>query len=95
MNQEDESKRESEVARGGRARQITEDPMFKEAADGLEQLYYNTWRNSSADQVEERERLYLMYKSMVDFRNTFIRIIKTGDMAQAQLEAKKEPGVTL
>lgn len=75
----------NEVINGGKARQLLEDPLFKEAFSKLHENILENWRKCPVKDVELREKLWMMYGmsfSLLDHLRTYM---ETGKLAEIQL----------
>jgi hypothetical protein len=73
--------RDSEIARGERARAILDDPLVAEAFAAIERQCLEEWRAAPARDVEGRERLWLMLKLAERLRGHFESLVESGRLA--------------
>lgn len=78
-------KTEFEIQRGERARQLLEDEQLQDAFDTIEKEYMDTWLNSPERDVEGRERLRLMIKTVRRLKLELQTVMETGHIARATL----------
>lgn len=84
MNTHDES------IRGHEARQLLENPLFREAVDTMRQAIYEKWRSAPIRDKEGMHELKLMDKLLSDLEGYFKHVADTGKMAEIQLEQEKK-----
>ena len=79
-----------ERERGEFARQVLENPIWVEAWDKYESGLISAWRK--ATDTETRERAHLELKTIEKVKRAIETVMKTGEMAQMQLddEAKRD-----
>jgi hypothetical protein len=70
------------VDREARARNLLNDPLYKEAFEKLEEEINNTWYNSSVKDVESREQLWLSLRLLERLRLHLTSIVESGEMAK-------------
>ncbi len=89
----DELKLAEERARGERAKRLLEDELLVEAFDKIERVYVATWRATRPDDIEVRERAYLMLLLLGDLRTALTEVANTGAVAAETLErlSKRHP----
>ena len=68
--------------REARARNLLNDPLYKEAFEKLEEEINNTWYNSSVKDVESREQLWLSLRLLERLRLHLTSIVESGEMAK-------------
>lgn len=68
------------IIRGERAKQILEDPMFKEAQEKLERDIFEAWASTGIRDKEGQHELLLMLQTARKFNALFRSIIATGEM---------------
>ena len=86
----DENKLIRETERGKRAKRILEDELWIEAWASIETGLLNGWKNSPARDTEGREALWVALQMAEKVRNLFESHMKTGQMAEMQLEKANE-----
>ena len=67
--------------REARAKNLLNDPLYKEAFEKLEEEINNTWYNSSVKDVESREQLWLSLRLLERLRLHLTSIVESGEMA--------------
>ena len=68
--------------REARAKNLLNDPVYKEAFEKLEEEINNTWYNSSVKDVESREQLWLSLRLLERLRLHLTSIVESGEMAK-------------
>ena len=68
--------------REARAKNLLNDPLYKEAFEKLEEEINNTWYNSSVKDVESREQLWLSLRLLERLRLHLTSIFESGEMAK-------------
>tara|TARA_R100000742_G_C4252144_1_gene70367 strand:+ start:657 stop:914 length:258 start_codon:yes stop_codon:yes gene_type:complete len=74
------------VSQSQKAKDILNNPSFKEAFDKLRNLYNTSLLNTGTNETETREKLWLAYQVLGKVEQHFIEIIDTGKLASKQLE---------
>jgi hypothetical protein len=87
----DEGKLRDQVSRGERARRLFESDLFTEAADAMEKAILDSITNSVGDEMEVRERAYLMFRLLQNFKQQFKSAMVSGQVANAELLRIKDP----
>tara|TARA_R100000458_G_C8275189_1_gene250185 strand:+ start:102 stop:338 length:237 start_codon:yes stop_codon:yes gene_type:complete len=64
------------------AKSLLNDPLYNESFDQLAESIYNTWANSSVQDVESREQCWLSLRLLERIRLHLTSIIETGEMAE-------------
>lgn len=77
---------ELDILRGRDAQHLIEHPLLQEAFDTLRTEWLSQWENSPERDVEGRERLRLMVKTLPLVRQHLLAMIETGTIAQAEVE---------
>ena len=86
MNKDQEAKLQQEVSQANRAKQLFENPLFKESFDKLRNLYQESLFNTGVNEQETREKLWLAYNIVNKVEQHFIELLDTGKLATKQLE---------
>ena len=86
MNKDEQGKLQQEVSQSNKARQLLDNPLFKEALDELKKLYAESLFNTGAKETETREKLWLAYNVVGKVEQNLLEIIDTGKLASKQLE---------
>ena len=64
------------------AKSLLNDPLYNESFDQLAESIYNTWANSSVQDVDSREQCWLSLRLLERLRLHLTSIVETGEMAQ-------------
>ena len=83
----DEGRLRDEMNRGSKAAEVLRNPVFDEAFSILQKRYIQAWVDTTADQIEERERLYQSVHVLQDIYNQLEAVMTTGAMASEELDA--------
>jgi hypothetical protein len=75
-----------EVRRSDKAKQILENPIFKESLEELKKLYTESLFNTGAKEQDTREKLWLAYNVVGKVEQHIKEILDTGKLATKQLE---------
>ena len=86
MNREEQDKLSQEVRRSDKAKQILENPIFKESIEKLKNLYTQSLFNTGAKEQDTREKLWLAYNVVGKVEDHIKEILDTGKLATKQLE---------
>jgi hypothetical protein len=86
MNQDEQNKLQKEVSRSEKARQVLENPVFKDSIEKLKSLYTTSLFNTGVQENETREKLYLAYHIVQKVEQNIQEILDTGKLAKKQLE---------
>jgi len=86
MNKDEQGKLQQEVSQSNKARQLLDNPLFKEALDELKKLYAESLFNTGAKEQETREKLWLAYNVVGKVEQHIKEILDTGKLAKKQLE---------
>lgn len=86
MNKEEQGKLNQEVRRSDKAKQILENPIFKESLEELKKLYTESLFNTGAKEQDTREKLWLAYNVVGKVEQHIKEILDTGKLATKQLE---------
>tara|TARA_R110002020_G_scaffold159981_1_gene344241 strand:+ start:20630 stop:20887 length:258 start_codon:yes stop_codon:yes gene_type:complete len=74
------------VSQSQKAKEVLDNPSFKEAFDKLRNLYSTSLLNTGTNETETREKLWLAYQVLGKVEQHFKEIIDTGKLASKQLE---------
>lgn len=74
---------EEAIRRAGRAAQIMDEPLVREAIDGITNYVENGWRESAVDDAAGREEFYRLLLAVKMFKSFFQTVIDGGKIAQA------------
>lgn len=90
MEMGNEGRLREEIARGAKASELLRNEVFLEAFEILRIRYVDAWVNSTTEQVEERERLYVAINVLSEIYEHYENIMKTGEMAGLELDSGAE-----
>ena len=74
------------MSQANKAKQLLENPLFKESFDKLRKLYQESLFNTGVKEQETREKLWLAYNVVNKVEQHFTEILDTGKLATKQLE---------
>ena len=77
--------KEQEVSRGARAKQLTDDPLFKEAITTIRENLTRKWTESDPKDKDGREEVYRYLKVLSEVERFFLTVIQSGQIAQEEL----------
>ena len=86
MNKDEQGNLQQEVSKSNTARQLLDNPLFKEALDELKKLYAESLFYTGAQETETREKLWLAYNVVGKVEQHIKEILDTGKLAKKQLE---------
>lgn len=84
---------EQEIWRAQKARQFLDDPMIKEALDGIQRRIIEQWSDAPIKDSEIREKAWMMYNMHKLFVECLREHIATGEMASLQLKQPRKFGI--
>ena len=74
------------MSQANKAKQLFENPLFKESFDKLRNLYQDSLFNTGVKEQDTREKLWLAYNVVNKVEQHFIELLDTGKLATKQLE---------
>ena len=74
------------MSQANKAKQLLENPLFKESFDKLRKLYQDSLFNTGVKEQDTREKLWLAYNVVNKVEQHFIELLDTGKLATKQLE---------
>jgi len=86
MDRQEQDKLNQEVNRSQKAKQILENPIFKESLEELKKLYTQSLFNTGAKEQDTREKLWLAYNVVGKVEQHIQQVLDTGKLATKQLE---------
>ena len=86
MQEQDQTKLQSEVSRSEKAKLVLQEPIFVEAIETLKKLYSQSLLNTGVNEQDAREKLWLAFQIVQKVEHHFIEIMETGKLAKKQLE---------
>ena len=81
----DEGKRQAEIYRAAKAKEVFRNEIFTEALEHLRDRYKNEWAASPIDDISGRERLYFLTQALEEFHGHLKSVIETGAMAEDEV----------
>ena len=72
--------------RAERARLLLEDEDLKRAFEMIEGVYMYAWRKTESNDVERRERAWMMVTLLGDLKTYLITCVEKGEAAREQME---------
>lgn len=82
----DELSLQRDASRAAKAQALVDNELIKEAFAVLEAAYYETWKASTLNDAEGRERLWQAAKIIGSVQAHLETIIVNGKLAKAELE---------
>ena len=79
---------EEEIRRAGRAREILDNEMFKEAVAAIEEAIRNARLNSTVKDVEFREKLYAQELALTSIVRNLQTFMESGQLAEEELRRR-------
>ena len=74
------------MSRSDKARQVLENPVFKDSIEKLKYLYTTSFFNTGVNENQTREKLWLAYHIVQKVEQNIQEILDTGKLAKKQLE---------
>jgi hypothetical protein len=87
----DEGKLREQASRGEHARRILESELVQEVFAKMDQKILGSIRESLGDEQDIRERAYLMFRLLENFKVEFKTMVLTGEAASKELLRLSEP----
>lgn len=84
MNEDDLNRASAKAAR---AKNLLENELLTEAFKTLEETYTQAWRNTTVNEVNGREKLFLAINIVGKVRDHLANVVNNGALAQAELKA--------
>jgi|TARA_R100000353_G_scaffold25741_1_gene21950 hypothetical protein len=81
-----EGKAREQISRGDRAASLLRDELLNEAFDKLETDFIQAWKNSSVEDSQNRERLYMLCQNLAAVKDYLEQVVTSGKLAKAQLD---------
>jgi len=91
MNKDEQQRLQQEVSQSNKAKQLLDNPLFKESLSKLKHLYNESLLNTGAKETETREKLWLAYNIVGKVEQHIQEILDTGKLANKQLEDFRNP----
>lgn len=80
-----EGKAREKVDRGIKAETLLRNELLQEAFDYLENEFTNAWKNSSVEDTQARERLYMLCQNLSAVKGYIQSAVEDGKLAKAAL----------
>lgn len=87
----DEYKLRKQQDRGARAEAVLNNELVVEAFAAIEAELMKAWQHSAADEKEQRDNAYMMFRLLQNFKAQFSQAVHTGKAAQKQLMTISDP----
>ena len=84
----DDGKRQAEIYRAAKAKEVFRNEIFAEAIDHLRDRYKREWATSPVDDISGRERLYFLLQALEEFHGHLKSVVETGAMAEDEVHRK-------
>ena len=84
----DDGKRQAEIYRAAKAKEVFRYEIFAEAIDHLRDRYKSEWATSPVDDISGRERLYFLLQALEEFHGHLKSVVETGAMAEDEVHRK-------
>jgi hypothetical protein len=81
----DEGKRQAEIYRAAKAKEVFRNEIFTEALEHLRERYKSEWAASSHSDIGGRERMYFLVQALEEFHGHLKSVIETGAMAEDEV----------
>ena len=79
-------KTEKQIQQGQRAKQLLDDPLLKEAFEYLSEQYKQEIFNTSYDDHNQRQVLWMAYNMLDKIKGHLVSVMETGKLASSELE---------
>ena len=80
-------KLQNAVALSREAKGLLENGLLNQTLDHLERAYLDAWRDTSPDQVRQREQLWMAVNVVGKFKEHLGIVVQNGKLAQAEIDA--------
>jgi len=85
-----EAKLRTQQERAAHAERLLNDPLLKEAFDKLDEEFVRTWRQTSVNDTEARERIYSLCTALEAIKQHLAGVIVDGKIAKMNLEQQQK-----
>ena len=85
----DEIQLRNEMERGNQARELLDNQLIAEFFSENEKEIWQAIKTSPIRNVEDREKLLLMFRTMEKFRSFLVQTLETGKMASLTMESRR------
>ena len=79
-----------DARRGQEAKRLIEHELIRETLDGMRQAIIDKWENAPISDREGQHELKLMMKLLNDFEGNFKTIIRSGQLADFEIESQRK-----
>ena len=86
----DKAKLAEQQARGSQAENILKNPLVVAAFEAIQGEIEDGWKNTTAEEDEQRQNAYLMWRLFGKFKTHFESHIRTGEFATKELLTLKD-----
>ena len=84
-----EGKIREKIDRGTKAEVLLRNELLREAFDYLESEFISAWKQSSVQDTQARERLYLLCQNLSALQDYIKNVVEDGKLAKATLQVLK------
>ena len=81
-----EGKARELVARGEKAAALMRNEILEEAFTSLETEFIQAWKQSSVEDSQNRERLYMLCQNLSAVKGYIENVVSSGKLAKSQLD---------
>ena len=85
-----EAKLRTQQERAEHAQRLMNDPLLKEAFHKLDEEFMRTWRQTSVNDTEARERIYSLCTALEAIKQHLAGVIVDGKIAKMNLEQQQK-----
>lgn len=89
MDKEDRQARLDEIRKADQAKSFLENEVLQSTVAAITKRYTDAWRNSTVEDKDGREKLWLMLKSLDTLMDDMNSMVITGQLSQKQFENEK------
>lgn len=79
-----------DIRRGEEAQRLLENPIFREAVDGIKAAIIEKWEICPIRDYEGQKELKLMLKLLNDLESNIIKVVSSGKIADFDLKSLRE-----
>ena len=79
-----------EIKRAERAKELMSDPLIGEIFTELEEIYFNSWKDTSPDERDAREMMYQLFWAVGELRKHINVIISRGEFNKNLIDQAKK-----
>ena len=85
-----EAKLRTQQERAAHAERLLNDPLLKEAFEKLDDEFMRSWRQTSVNDTESRERIYSLCTALDAIKQYIAGVIVDGKIAKMNLEQQQK-----